>query len=152
VVAPESVAALTVAPPILAETIECLARCGDGRHECVVYWCAAWQDPRRVHRVVHPRHTARAFGYEVDSAWVTAFFLDLRAREQTVVAQVHTHPREASHSQVDDTYALAPATGILSLVIPDFALAGDGLDRAHLMVMRADGSWAPIDVKTALGT
>jgi Prokaryotic homologs of the JAB domain len=39
----------------------------------------------------------------------------------TLIAQLHSHPDEAYHSETDDTYPIATTTGSLSLVIPDFA-------------------------------
>lgn len=39
-----------------------------------------------------------------------------------LVAQVHSHPTEAFHSDTDDRYAIATALGCLSLVVPDFAV------------------------------
>jgi hypothetical protein len=38
-----------------------------------------------------------------------------------LLAQIHSHPTEAYHSDTDDRYAMATALGALSLVVPDFA-------------------------------
>jgi proteasome lid subunit RPN8/RPN11 len=135
---------LVVPDLVVDETFARLRECGAGRTECVVYWCADLDHPSLVTHVVHPGHTASPFGYEVSSNWVTTFFLDLRARRQTVAAQVHTHPGPAHHSGLDDRFALAPATGFLSLVIPDFA-AGDPDPKGwHLVMMQPDGAWQPV--------
>lgn len=40
-----------------------------------------------------------------------------------LVAQVHSHPGRAYHSDTDDQHAIATALGSLSLVVPDFAQA-----------------------------
>jgi hypothetical protein len=135
------VTSLAVSASSLADTFAQLRDCGAGRRECVVYWCADHRLPARVARVVHPKHASTRFGYEVDSGWVTAFFLDLRERRQLVRAQVHTHPGLASHSEIDDQFALAPATGFLSLVIPNFATGPVTLDVAHLVVIDGAGTW-----------
>jgi hypothetical protein len=133
-----------VSHELLAETFDQLRVCGDGRRECVVYWTSATEEPNRVTEVVHPQHTASALGYEVDSAWVNALFLDLRRRRRTVRVQVHTHPGRASHSEVDDEFALAPATGFISLVLPDFAAGAPGLAETHAVVMKPDGAWKAV--------
>ena len=57
--------------------------------------------------------------------------------------QVHTHPHEAGHSRTDDQFALAPATGFLSLVIPGFAAGPAGFAGTALVRMQPDGTWAP---------
>ncbi len=142
--------ALRLADGVLPATVRTLRDCGAGRRECVAYWTAERQRPDVVTGVVHPRHAAGLDGYEVDSGWVTEFFMGLRESGRTVVAQVHTHPEEASHSDVDDAFALAPATGFFSVVIPDFACAEDGLARAHVVVMRPDGSWQEVDHAAAI--
>jgi hypothetical protein len=77
--------------------------------------------------------------------WVTQFFLDLRRTQETVKVQVHTHPREAGHSAIDDRFSLVPATGFLSLVIPDFATGPAGLAGTALARMQPDGTWAAAD-------
>lgn len=121
---------------VLEESFEQLGRCGAGEHECVMYWLAAADKPDAVLRAVHPAHSAGAFGYEVDSAYVNELFLTLRTTAEAVRVQVHTHPRAAGHSSVDDNFSLVPATGFLSLVIPDFACGPVGLAHCHLVEMQ----------------
>jgi hypothetical protein len=130
---------------VLEDSFGQLRRCGKGRAECVVYWCASLDRPDRLTRVVHPAHEAEYAWYEVDSAWLTGFFLDLRRRRQTVRVQVHTHPAGAGHSHTDDQFSLAPAAGFLSLVIPQFAAGTAGLAGTALVVMQPDGTWEPAD-------
>jgi hypothetical protein len=38
-----------------------------------------------------------------------------------MIAQVHSHPTEAYHSETDDTYPIVTARGAFSIVVPDFA-------------------------------
>jgi len=40
-----------------------------------------------------------------------------------LIAQVHSHPTEAFHSEADDRYAIVTADGGLSLVVPNFGNA-----------------------------
>lgn len=136
---------LTLAPELLEATFEQLRACGKGRHECVAYWCARATEPDTLHRLVHPVHRAGLGGYTVDSAWVSQFFLDLRARAETVRVQIHTHPGRAGHSSTDDQYALAPAEGFRSVVFPNFAFGDVGWDKSHLVRMGADGEWVQED-------
>ena len=135
--------ALRLPRAVLDSSFQQLRDCGAGRTECVVYWCAVSDQSDLLTRVVHPLHHAGPRGYEVDSAWVTQFFLDLRRTQETVKVQVHTHPREAWHSAVDDQFSLVPATGFLSLVIPNFAAYPAGLAGSALVRMQPDGTWAP---------
>lgn len=110
---------LTLPDTLIADSCEQLRTCGDGRRECVVYWCAGLDEPDVLTRVVHPVHTAAGGGYQVDDGWVMEFFKTLHRTRETVRVQLHTHPRAAGHSWIDDAYALVPAEGFFSLVIPD---------------------------------
>jgi hypothetical protein len=139
------VTALRLPRPVLDSSFRQMRKCGAGRAECVTYWCASLDQPDLLTRAVHPVHRAGPGGYEVDSAWVTSFFLDLRRARQQVRVQVHTHPREAGHSRTDDRFALVPAAGFLSLVIPRFAAGAAGFTDTALVRMQPDGTWSPAD-------
>jgi hypothetical protein len=130
---------------VLDSTFQQLRACGAGRRECVAYWCASQDRSNLLTRVVHPVHHAGPSWYEVDSSWVTSFFLSLRRDRQTVLVQVHTHPRWAGHSAVDDRFSLVPAAGFFSLVIPGFAAGSVGLAGTALVTMQPNGTWAPAD-------
>lgn len=136
---------LTLPAAVLTATFEQFRACGDGQRECVAYWCADAATPDILTGVVHPTHTAAGGGYEVDDSWVMEFFRSLHNRQETVRVQVHTHPRGAGHSWIDDAYALIPAQGFLSVVVPDFGLGPVGLSGTHLVEMTRDGEWVERD-------
>jgi hypothetical protein len=144
------VTTLRLPAALLSESFAQLRACGASRHECVVYWCAAVDEPDLLTRVVHPVHHAGPAWYEVDSAWVTEFFLQLRHDRQTVRVQVHTHPGPAGHSGTDDQFSLVPATGFLSLVIPRFAAGRIGLQDTHLGRMQPTGTWSRVEPEGVL--
>src|ERR1700731_3927011 len=131
---------------MLAESVEHFARCGAGERECVVYWTGPRDRPDFVDQVIHPVHKSTRFSYEVDSDWVTKFFLILRDDRRAARIQLHTHPGEACHSQTDDRFALVPAPGFLSLVIPDFAGRDNVVDGAFLAEMTQAGTWVEIPI------
>jgi hypothetical protein len=143
---------LALAPGLLEQTFDVLRRCGAGKTECVAYWVTRLgpEDPI-ADEVIHPNHSATAVGYEVDSGWVTRFFLDLYRTSRTAVAQVHTHPGPASHSTTDDTFALVPSRGFLSLVIPRFAAGPVGFEGSTLVEMDAGGAWVERDPGEVFG-
>jgi len=57
-----------------------------------------------------------------------------------LIAQVHSHPGEAYHSQTDDDYAIATKEGNLSLVVPYFARGPAELG-AWAIYRLQNGSW-----------
>lgn len=132
---------------MIEETFASLRSCGNNERECQLYWVSKWDDPSQLTEVVHPLHTASRYGLSIDSAWISSFWNDLADRGLGVRIQVHTHPYEAFHSDVDDAYPLLVNAGFLSLVIPNFAMGPVGFERAYLTEIQADGSWlqVPID-------
>jgi len=133
--------ALMLAPGIMASTFAQLRKCGQGQKECVVYWTGPRDVPGAVDGVILPEHEAGPEWYEIDSAWITSFFLELRRAGRTARAQVHSHPTLAWHSCTDDRYSMAPSPGFYSLVVPCFAAGPVGLDMAYLAEVGADGTW-----------
>lgn len=140
---------ITVPAAVLDDTFGILRPCGGGKRECVAYWLGPVEQPTAVDEVVHPRHASDAHGYQVDDAWLTAFWFELARRRKAVRAQVHTHPDRAFHSASDDGWALVHTPGFLSLVIPRFALGPVGFDRAFL-AERVQGGWRPLRVHDRL--
>jgi hypothetical protein len=47
----------------------------------------------------------------------------LRSTRRRIVAQIHTHPGRAFHSEVDAEWAIVRHVGALSLVLPRFAVS-----------------------------
>ncbi|MRX37375.1 hypothetical protein GJR93_30640 [Aminobacter sp. MDW-2] len=66
-----------------------------------------------------------------------------------ILAQIHSHPTDAYHSDTDDDNALATAAGSLSLVVPDFARGPADLSRTAVYRLDQRGLWThvpPADV------
>jgi hypothetical protein len=129
---------------LLAETFSLFRQCGGGRRECQVLWTSSWDDPSNISGVVHPLHSAHAGGFEITSAWINYFWLELARTGRGVRAQIHTHPQEAFHSSTDDAYPIIHSEGFLSLVIPDFGLGAVGLDGAFLAEIDPNGQWQEV--------
>jgi hypothetical protein len=134
---------------VLAETFAVLRQHGGGRRECVTYLLGPANAPDRVDEVVHPVHTTGRFGYEIDDAWLNAFWFDLARRRKSARVQVHTHPREAFHSTTDDEWALVHTDGFLSLVIPNFAMGPADL-RGAFLAKRVPGGWRQVPVEKSV--
>lgn len=135
---------------LLAETFAQLHACGGGREECVAFWTGPLLDPDLVDEMLHPRHSAKRGGYEVDPNWLTQAFGELADREREIRVQVHSHPRKAFHSKTDDEYPVVQTPGFLSLVIPDFAAGPVGLEQTFLARLEGSGGWHPLPPKKAL--
>jgi len=62
----------------------------------------------------------------------------------TLLAQLHSHPGAAYHSDTDDTFPIATAVGSLSLVIPDFARSPYALSECAVYRLTRSGGWASL--------
>lgn len=128
-------------PIIVAATAERLRDCGVGRRECVTYWLAPVQSDQ-VLAVRHPRHAATATGYEVDGAWLTDLFLELSTSRLRIAAQLHSHPGNwVGHSGIDDAFAVVEMPGLISIVVPRFAVDGISPSACGIFVLTAGGGW-----------
>lgn len=129
---------------LLREALTTLRRCGDGRHECVIYWTSRAATDT-LDETLHPDHLSDARGYEVDQAWLNDLWRDLARRGRRVRMQVHTHPGPAFHSTRDDAYPVVQTAGFLSLVVPNLARADD-LRGAYLARLADDGAFHPVSL------
>jgi hypothetical protein len=134
---------ILIDPELVERTLGELRGCGNGQRECVVYWLANLAEPGTVIDVVHPGHRAGRGWHDVDSDWLTTFFIGLADTHRTAIAQIHTHPGAGiGHSGTDDGFVLVPSPGFVSIVVPDFAADLD-LGRAGVYVVEPDGSFRP---------
>ena len=66
-----------------------------------------------------------------------------------IIAQLHSHPTDAYHSEMDDQYAIATKAGSLSLVIPNFAGAPFSLRTSAVYRLDAEGRWQELNCQDA---
>jgi hypothetical protein len=65
----------------------------------------------------------------------------LYEHEMKVIAQLHSHPTDAYHSDTDDTYPIAATIGCISIVIPDFAREPFSLARCAIYRLNSNLKW-----------
>lgn len=59
----------------------------------------------------------------------------------TLIAQLHSHPTEAFHSDTDNAFPIATAVGSLSIVVPNFGAGKFALSRCAVYRLTFDGRW-----------
>jgi hypothetical protein len=69
----------------------------------------------------------------------------LHRHRLTLVAQIHSHPGDAYHSDTDDDFAVMSRVGGLSIVVPDYARDPFTLATSAVYRLRPDGVWAPVN-------
>lgn len=108
---------------VVADTIEVLRRGGCRGEERVALWLssAAPRRPAPVIEVYEPDQIAAVDYFRLPPESMRALMRHLSATRRRIVAQIHTHPGRAYHSDVDAEWAIIRHVGALSLVIPRFA-------------------------------
>lgn len=141
---------LRLSAQVLKETILALERCGNGRCECVVYWTGPRDVSSKVDGWEHPAHRRSPYGYQIEDAWLTAYWFRLAKENRSIRAQIHTHPGEAFHSATDDQWPVVSTVGFISLVVPNFARGSIALSDIWTGVLGKDGTWKHVPTKSIL--
>jgi Prokaryotic homologs of the JAB domain len=121
---------ITVNRATIDRMLETMREFGSNGWEVLVLWVGDIEPNTGKAHVVQafvPKQKAISnedgVGYFVNSETLFQLNRDLSETGLRLIAQVHSHPREAYHSKADDRYAIVTAEGGLSLVVPDFGKA-----------------------------
>lgn len=143
VVAPLPEARLILAESCFQAMQQALAPARRQRHEgvCFLLGVTTGSDAVALH-AVRPRAFTTAGSFDIpasEMAKVVGLALDL---DLEIVAQVHTHPRSAFHSDGDEDGANIRYPGYFSIVVPDYGDALPSLDGVAVYLCEPDGSWS----------
>jgi proteasome lid subunit RPN8/RPN11 len=64
-----------------------------------------------------------------------------------LIAQIHSHPKEAYHSETDDAYPIITVVGGLSIVVPDFATKPASLSTWAVYRLNAENQWVELGMQ-----
>lgn len=109
---------------ILATTLAILRRGGERQQERVALWLssAAPHSPAPIVEVYEPDQVADIDYFRLPPTAMRTLMDHLKSSRRRIVAQIHTHPGRAFHSDVDAEWAIIRHVGALSLVLPRFAV------------------------------
>jgi hypothetical protein len=134
----------------VAETQAHLAAMGEYECEGFVLWVGT-RDEATFH-VVEAIIPAQRALKSLDGVCITIdsdelFRLNryLYERGFQIIAQIHSHPTDAYHSETDDTYPVATTVGALSLVVPDFARHKFHLSHCAVFRLIPGSGWCELE-------
>lgn len=105
---------------VIETTLKHLQKYGDVDLEAVGYWIGPYKDcAATTDRLWVPRFKATVVSYDVEPAEMLRLKKDLDGSGYVLLAQVHSHPGDAFHSDRDDINAASPWLGFISVVVPD---------------------------------
>lgn len=146
----ESIKVVRLPLRVIEHTMTFLRSQGEEACEGLVLWVGRLENTEyQVHQAIIPKQTPfvteDGIGYFVDGTELHRLNFWLRENGLTLLAQVHSHPGEAYHSDTDDRWAIVTKLGGLSLVVPDFAREPFSLER--LAVYRlTHGGWKAVSL------
>lgn len=88
-----------------------------------------------------PHRTPTGLCYTVSSEELHRTNVWLYEHGVRIIAQLHSHPSDAFHSELDDALPLATTAGCFSLVIPDFARHPFSLERCATYRLMPGRGW-----------
>jgi proteasome lid subunit RPN8/RPN11 len=117
---------LEVPRDIVEDTLEALRSFGRRGYEGLVLWLGEVNEAHAsvTNFLVPPQESVRSedgVGYLVSGDTLFEVNRLLSQHRLRLVAQVHSHPGPAYHSEADDRYAIVTADGGYSFVVPNFA-------------------------------
>lgn len=126
-----------------------LRAAGKQGKEGMVLWAGiAHEDVFRVTQVIVPQQrgirTEDGVCVIVDPPELHSINVNLYQAGIRLIAQVHSHPGHAYHSEMDDTYALATTVGSFSLVVPDFACREFSFSDCAVYRLNRNGNWKEV--------
>lgn len=137
----EGITAFAVPEDIADVTDDQLRAAGNEGVERFVLWSGTVDGTTfRVQTAHVPKQSAyktdRGLFVRIDGDELHRLNVWLYTNREQLGIQVHSHPTDAFHSELDDSFAMVTILGGLSIVVPDFALGGirgDGVAVYRLM-------------------
>lgn len=127
---------------IVFETEEHLKLSARGQTEIVVLWSGVVRGSTiTVTHVWLPRQFVDIGFFAIPGDELFALNKQIYELGERLVAQVHTHPTLAFHSEADSEYAVTSMEGGLSIVVPDFGLANLRSAKDCAYFIFDSGSW-----------
>lgn len=138
----------------IRETDEYIRRSGRQRYECFVLWSGVRVPPQFLVRSIHlPRQTSyrleEGLCVRVDGAELHRINRWLYENREEIGVQVHSHPRNAYHSETDSLFPIATTHGSLSIVVPEFGRHGL-LGRGVAAYRLSDDIWSAVPIDDVL--
>jgi Prokaryotic homologs of the JAB domain len=128
------------------DTLRAAGRLG---HEALALWIGKEAVPDFfVSRIFVPQQravrTEAGTSVHITGAELHRLNVWLHQNAVRVIAQLHSHPTDAYHSEMDDAFAIATVAGSLSIVVPDFAIRPFDIRDCSVHRLETGGRWAEL--------
>lgn len=119
---PPTLSRYRVPSRLLADSAVTLRETGKGVKEAVILWQGRVisESAAEATRLIVPRQVTGPLHFNVPLQERLRILREVAPTGEFILVQLHTHPREAFHSEADDTMAITKHTGAISIVIPNY--------------------------------
>lgn len=129
-----------------------LRRAGNQRVEGVALFAGKETgDDFHVENTVVPKQQAMRLEsgllYAVGSDELHRLNVWLYENKKSLIAQIHSHPTEAYHSDTDDAFPIVATVGGFSIVVPDFAMGPIDIDLWAVYRLSSKSIWVELNEK-----
>ena len=112
---------ITIPSKVLEKTFEFLQHNGsEGNESHAIFVGTKSENTFTISNVWFPEQLVSPASYEVSEEEEFRINVELNNQKLTTIAQIHTHPGIAFHSEIDNKWPSIALPGSLSIVIPDF--------------------------------
>jgi hypothetical protein len=102
----------------------------------------------KITHVLYPRQylqkTLLGVSFHVDGEELERIGDWLYENQLSLIAQIHSHPNEAYHSEADDNYAIITKAGGLSIVVPDFGTSDAYFEKSAFFRLYPETGWTEL--------
>jgi len=107
-----------------------------------------------VREVIIPHQTSMVLEhglmYAVDAVELYDIGVWLFKNKMKLIAQIHSHPQAAFHSEADDRFPIVDTYGGVSIVVPNFASGILNISEWAVFRLSINKEWAQLDVAVVL--
>ena len=143
---PKNITRYHIPNSILYDTLSRLRTIGVDCKEGIAYWSGILdKNEAFVSRVIfaddYPEFQNEEYFAKVSLDAAFKIGEAIHEKNELLFAQIHTHPREAFHSFVDDRYPISHRIGFVSIVVPNFAQNVTSLSECAILEYRGQAKW-----------
>ena len=141
---PPTICRYKVSPAVIRLTAKAVRRVGQGRKEAAVLWQGRilTNTEAEVIKLIVPKQVAGPAHFNISLEERLRIIDEINEVGEFILVQIHTHPKEAFHSEADDRLAVTKHLHAISIVVPHFGKRWSGsLAEASVHLNLGGGVW-----------
>lgn len=143
---PQKIAFISISELVFSNTISHLRKIGNANREGIAYWTGIINKEEALVKSVifadaYPEFNNEGWFAELPLQASLKLGETIHRKNEVLIAQIHSHPREAFHSLIDDQSPISHRIGFLSIVVPYFGKNVTSLSQCKIYEYLGKGEW-----------